>query len=309
MARPFFAAKHVESMSLLPENLTIGRAYFVDDEQVIVIDHGRGPVIYGNAPGPQGIAGEPIPQLQDQIDALVAEAFTTQKTIWDINKREVQEAEDTASRFQSTHEKIDSESRFLQEAIFNVKQKADNDIAQLLIRHNADIQALTEQHTQDVAAIVQKHNSDFNSLAASIDENLMHSDEYTKTLYDHAIEMTAHNSAAITRLIDTMHEQFGKYDSALQILAKSISELYPEHFAPEDSQDDPLDNETVSTDSGSWVIQQTTLKDGTIVLNLTPQEQVIDSLKAGDSVTFDGDYWTVQDISTSEGVTTITLKP
>ena len=274
-----------------------------------MIDHGRGPVIYGNAPGPQGIAGEPIPQLQDQIDALVAEAFTTQKTIWDINKREVQEAEDTASRFQSTHEKIDSESRFLQEAIFNVKQKADNDIAQLLIRHNADIQALTEQHTQDIAAIVQKHNSDFNSLAASIDENLMHSDEYTKTLYDHAIEMTAHNSAAITRLIDTMHEQFGKYDSALQILAKSISELYPEHFAPEDSQDDPLDNETVSTDSGSWVIQQTTLKDGTIVLNLTPQEQVIDSLKAGDSVTFDGDYWTVQDISTSEGVTTITLKP
>ena len=88
MARPYFAAKHVESMSLLPENLTIGRAYFVDDEQVIVIDHGRGPVVYGKSPGPQGIAGEPIPQLQDQINALAEAELTTQRTIWEINERE-----------------------------------------------------------------------------------------------------------------------------------------------------------------------------------------------------------------------------
>ena len=86
MSRPYFTAKHVETMTLLPENLEVGRAYFVDDEQVIVIDHGRGPVIYGNSPGPQGIAGEPIPQLQEQIDQLAEASLNHTKIIWDINK-------------------------------------------------------------------------------------------------------------------------------------------------------------------------------------------------------------------------------
>ena len=95
----------------------------------------------------------------------------------------------------------------------------------------------------------------------------------------------------------------------MNILARSISELYPEHFAPEDSQNDPLDNETISTDAGSWTIQQTILKDGTVVLNLAATELVIDTLKIGDSVDFDGGYWTVEDISTTDGVTSITIKP
>ena len=215
MARPYFTAKHVESMSLLPGTLEVGRAYFVDDEQVIVIDHGRGPVIYGGATGPQGAAGEPIPQLQGQIDALAAQAFTTQKTIWDINKREL-----------DRHEQI-------QEIIAGVKA--------------------------EIAADIQ--------------------------------------------------EQADRMDSALNILAKSIANLYPEHYAPEDSQDDPLDNETVSTPAGSWTIQQTTLKDGTIVLNLEAQDLVIDTIQIGDTVDFDGATWTVEDVSTTDGTTSITIRP
>ena len=215
MPRPFYTAKHVESMSLLPETLEIGRAYFVDDEQVIVIDHGRGPVIYGGAAGPQGIAGEPIPQLQSQIDALAVEAFTTQRTIWDINKRELDRYEQ------------------IQNLIGNVRE-----------------------------------------------------------------ELTA-----------SMQEQADRMDSALNIIAKSIANLYPEHYAPEDSQDDPLDNETVSTPAGTWTIQQTTLKDGTVVLNLEAQELVIDRIKIGDSVDFDGSTWTVEDVSTEGGVTSITIRP
>ena len=215
MPRPYFTAKHVESMSLLPETLEVGRAYFVDDEQVIVIDHGRGPVIYGGAAGPQGVAGEPIPQIQSQIDALAAEAFTTQKTVWDINKREL-----------DRHEQI-------QNLIAGVK----------------------------------------------------------------------------TEITQAVQEQADRMDSALNIIAKSIANLYPEHYAPEDSQDDPLDNETVSTPAGTWTIQQTTLKDGTIVLNLEAQELVIDHIKIGDSVDFDGSTWLVEDVSNQDGVTTITIRP
>ncbi|MBQ2617471.1 MAG: hypothetical protein IJF90_11505 [Synergistaceae bacterium] len=226
MARPYFTAKHVESMSLLPQTLEVGRAYFVDDEQVIVIDHGRGPVIYGGATGPQGAAGEPIPQLQEQIDSLVAQAYTTQKTIWDINKREL-----------DRHEQI-------QEIIENVKT--------------------------EIVSAMQSQRDD---------------------------------------LTEAMQEQADRMDSALNILAKSIANLYPEHYAPEDSQDDPLDNETVSTPAGTWVIQQTTLKDGTVVLNLEAQDLVIDTIQIGDTVDFDGSTWTVEDVSTIDGTTSITIRP
>ena len=208
MARPYFTAKHIESMALLPDTLEVGRAYFVDDEQVIVIDHGRGPVIYGGAAGPQGMAGEPIPQLQDQIDKLAEASLKHAKTIWEINERELER-----------HEQL---------------------------------------------------------------QNLIH---------------------------DTISDVKDEIDSALNIIAKSIANLYPAHYAPEDSQDDPLDNETVYTDAGAYTIQQTVLKDGTIILNLTPQTQVIDALKAGDTVDFDGATWTVEDISTTDGVTSITIKP
>ena len=215
MAQPYFTAKHVESMALLPNTLEVGRAYFVDDEQVIVIDHGKGPVIYGGAAGPQGIAGEPLPQIQSQIDSLVESSFTTQRTIWEINQRELER-----------HEQI-------QQIISSVKQE----------------------------------------------------------------------------VLDVIQAQSDTMDTALNIIAKSIANLYPAHYPPEDSQDDPLDNETVSTPAGSWVIQQTTLKDGTIVLNLEATDLVIDTIQIGDSVDFDGATWTVEDVSTQDGVTSITIRP
>ena len=237
MPRPYFTAKHVESMSLLPETLEIGRAYFVDDEQVIVIDHGRGPVIYGGATGPQGMAGEPLPQIQEQIDHLAAEAFTTQKTVWDINKRELDRYEQ------------------IQNLIGNVRE---------------DITLAMQAQELRLSNAIQTQRE----------------------------ELTA-----------SMQEQADRMDSALNIIAKSIANLYPEHYAPEDSQDDPLDNETVSTPAGTWTIQQTTLKDGTIVLNLEAQELVIDHIKIGDSVDFDGSTWLVEDVSTTDGVNTITIRP
>ncbi|MBR0035580.1 MAG: hypothetical protein IJP54_07870 [Synergistaceae bacterium] len=217
MSRPYFTARHIESMALLPETLEVGRAYFVDDEQVIVIDHGRGPVIYGKSTGPQGAAGEPIPQLQDQIDKLAEASLSQSKTIWEINQREL-----------DRHEQIQA---LISDTINTVK----------------------------------------------------------------------------TEITTAMQEQSDRMDSALNILAKSIAELYPAHYPPEEA--DPLDNETVYTDSGAYTIQQTVLDDGTVILNLTPQTQVIDTLQTGDTVDFDGSTWTVENISTADGVTSITINP
>ena len=87
MSRPYWKARHLETRALLPAKLERGRAYFIDDEQIIIIDHGLGPVEYGGRPGPQGQAGEPIPSLQGQINELAQASLTLAKDIWDINQR------------------------------------------------------------------------------------------------------------------------------------------------------------------------------------------------------------------------------
>ena len=89
MSRPYFSVRHVETMSLLPETLTPGRIYFVDDEQVIVIDHGNGlpPVIYGGKPGPQGSSGTPQANLQEQLDTLAHTSLAIETLLWDEGEK------------------------------------------------------------------------------------------------------------------------------------------------------------------------------------------------------------------------------
>ncbi len=86
MSEPYIGVSHIEKLRKLPDVLERGRAYFVDDEGYIVIDHGRGPIIYGNRPGPQGEPGEPIPQLQDQIDYLTEAIFNILTEITSMTK-------------------------------------------------------------------------------------------------------------------------------------------------------------------------------------------------------------------------------
>ncbi|MBQ3653302.1 MAG: hypothetical protein II954_02665 [Synergistaceae bacterium] len=230
MSRPYYSVKHVESMALLPEKLTRGRAYFVDDEQVIVIDHGRGPVIYGGKPGPQGATGEPIPELQDQIDSLVQAELTTQKNLWELKTL---------------------------------------------------------------------HKEDINRLQDSWDGKA-----------EHLQEQADLNAAAILSLIDTLQEKITQYDAAISTLAKTVANLYPANFNPEggETNADPLDGEQITTDAGTWTIEQTILEDGSIVLNLSATELVIDTIDVGDSVGYDGTNWTVSSVTRNDdGTISLTL--
>ena len=93
MAKPVVSFKYVATEALLPQKLTVGRLYFIGDEQAIVCDHGdgRGPIRYGDKPGPQGIAGEPLPQLQEQIDDLAQAALSTLSNLHYINMKTSQD--------------------------------------------------------------------------------------------------------------------------------------------------------------------------------------------------------------------------
>ena len=232
MSRPYYSVKHVESMSLLPAKLTRGRAYFVDDEQVIVIDHGNGPVIYGGKPGPQGQSGEPLPQIQDQLDSLAASELTLQKHIWDEGEK---------------------------------------------------LRALTSR----------------------LEENAELSHSYLQEQIDQT-------GAAILTLTDVIKRESEHTDAAIATLAKTVAELYPDTFRPEggDGNADPLDNETITTPAGTWTIQQTTLKDGTIILTLDAQELLIETLTVGQAVDFDGSTWRVQDYERDDdGTIRLTITP
>lgn len=229
MSRPYLSVKHVESMSLLPKNLTRGRAYFIDDEQVIVIDHGLGPVIYGGKLGPQGIPGEPLPEIQAQIDSLSEAALNMQDFMW-------KESERVRSQDERLEEMLNDKQEFLQSQV----------------------------------------------------------------------DQTAN---AILTLTALLHEKFNQYDNAVATLAKTISEMYPPEIGPKEGDEDadPLDNETISTDAGTWTIQQTNLKDGTIVLELEAQELLINTLQTGDNVEYGGTNWKVADKQEQDGFITITL--
>ena len=255
-------------MSLLPEKLTRGRAYFVDDEQVIVIDHGQGPVIYGGKPGPQGQAGEPLPQIQDQIDKLSEAELYTQGNIWTLKQELKKNITDTLALIE-------------QEA-----QTAKDYTDALSSRTESQISDISSSHTSDLTHI--------HTLLDDTDSRLQSQAEQ--------------NSSAILSLIKTIQDKFSDYDNALAIITKTISSLYPSPYA-EEQPEDPLDGETITTDAGTWKIEQTYLDDGTILLELEADELLITSIQVGDKIDYDGSSWQVVSKTTEDGMITLTLEP
>lgn len=302
MSAPYWSVKHVGTLSLLPEKLTRGRAYFVDDEQIIIIDHGQGPVIYGGKPGPQGIAGEPSELVQSQIDNLADAALNTQSNIWYLIQR-------SDTRYQELTENISAEASLREIADDSLDRRISQEVDTL----NASISA--EASLREIAdnSLDNRISQEVDTLNASINtaaqQALKDTEHYAQSLSqraDHLQEQVDNNSSAILSLISTLQSKFSELDSAIAILTKTISNLYPDPYA-EPADPDPLDGETLTTDAGTWTIEQTNLEDGTIMLELTAQELLINTLHAGDKVDFDGSTWTVSSTEIQDGMITISL--
>lgn len=286
MSRPYWRVKHVGTLSQLPDKLTRGRAYFVDDEQVIIIDHGRGPVTYGGKPGPQGQAGEPLPRLQDQIDKLSEAELYTQETLWYLTQRMDEKFETAAGRISDLSEHHES----------------DMEAAQARITQEA---ALAKDYTDQLAAQTAEHEA---AITARQESDLEHLHELIDRTDSRLQSQADHHTEAILSLISTIQEKFTSYDNALAIITKSIASLYPAPYA-EEKPEDPLDGETLTTDAGTWKIEQTYLSDGTILLELDAEELLIDTLQVGDKVDYDGSTWKVQSKEVQDGMIVLTLEP
>ena len=132
MSKPFFSVKHVETMKLLPEKLQVGRIYFVDDEQVIVIDHGNGlpPVIYGGKPGPQGPAGTPQANIQRELDVLAQTSLAIEALLWDEGEKlrtDIQHLDDkTKSTLDILFDLVNTNSQSIMSLTWTIKETFDS---------------------------------------------------------------------------------------------------------------------------------------------------------------------------------------
>lgn len=238
MSRKYFSIRHVETLALLPQVLTPGTAYFVDDEKIIVVDYGdgRGPITYGGS-----YPAITIPPtigngfLQEQINTLSGGVLVLEKAYWD----------------ESEH----------------------------------------------------------------IRQELSHITNQLTTATENLIQQSAANAEGILRLAGIINDQANRTNAALSILTKAITDIYNYMTSqgavipsPSSGDNDPLDNEILETDSGSWVIQQTYNADGSMSFELQAVELTINTLKAGDKLTYGGEEWTVESIENADGTITLSLR-
>lgn len=195
MATTHISAKHIKNLAQLPEKLIIGRAYFIDDEHYIVIDHGNGPVIYGNKAGAQGQPGEPIPILQAQIDSLTEASFKHLALIMQIDDR-------TREKEKSIENDIDEEAltrlqrdRALQENISVVDS-----------RRVENLQDIYEQFSKISQAQIQLAN-----LTQTLAENL----QATENIFlNFLIENEKYNRVVPIQTVDTLSVEGYTWDIA-----------------------------------------------------------------------------------------------
>lgn len=123
--QPYWSATHVRTLAELLAKLIIGRAYFVNDEKVIIIDHGAGPVIYGSKPGVQGQPGEPIPILQAQIDSLTEASFAHTFFLEENNERFREKIADLKAQDAELKKYIQAVDTKRNEDLLNICQQLD----------------------------------------------------------------------------------------------------------------------------------------------------------------------------------------
>lgn len=111
--RPNWSAQHLTTATQFPARPEIGRAYFIDDEGVIRIDHGQGVITYGNRPGPQGPPGSPAAELQEDICDTDEAVITLAHLIHDLTLRHSQKP---------THKIILTALQALQAEIFDLDE-------------------------------------------------------------------------------------------------------------------------------------------------------------------------------------------
>lgn len=283
MSRPFFSVKYVSTRSALPEKLERGRAYFIGDEQIILVDYGNGPITYGSRPGPQGIPGEPLPQLQGQIDLLADASIETTSQLFDTNQKMRARSKELTERIASLTEAM---------------QNADNDIHSELDLHTGYINELRE-----IISTMQGEISDLQSVISIVTKLIA-------LLYPNAdndmwpegaeinMKPLAQNEILKCGSGDyKVRESYTDTDGAVVVVLDLINETDQARILTLHDGDKILTSSNeIWTVSGYDIVNE----QGVITLSYAGTQNVINALKAGDTVEYDGMKFQIESISTGE---------
>lgn len=133
------SVKYVPSSALLPEVLVQGRLYFVGDEQVIILDSGDGPKIYGATSSPATyVHSESSPSLKEQIDMLAAAELQSGINYWNESVRTRKELARLEARLEALTARLQDQATAnaqgileLTQAVQHEAEKTDSEIATL----------------------------------------------------------------------------------------------------------------------------------------------------------------------------------
>ena len=223
MARPNWKARHVRTLAELPEKLIKGRAYFIDDEGIILIDHGdkRGVQIYGNRPGIQGQPGEPVPQIFADLESLSRAAINNASTL--------------NYEIQSRRKSQEIEKNFRLESEQNLQNQIDS-LVKAILNQAATLNAENQNRKELKSNLQEQINSLIKGLLtqSANEQNLREeSDSKLQTQIDTLAKASLSQSQAIKSINDNHKQNFAneqetrkESDSKLQIqidtLAKAI---------------------------------------------------------------------------------------
>ena len=281
MSKPFWSARYVPSRSGLPEKLTRGRAYFIGDEQIILVDYGNGPIAYGSRTGAQGAPGEPIPQLQDQIDELAEASIDTTVSLARTNQK-------------------------LRDAI-----AAHENIQQIITDNREHLTSQLNDVSDGILSLVSFMNDKF----SKIDNVISIVVKLLASLYPNAdIDMNPPESSNVSTLAkdELFTTDTGTYkvrnsyidsDGGIIVVLDALT-----------SQQEQLisllsDGDIFTADGFTWKVSKNTVTDsgGAIYLTRSGGKRVIETLKPGDAVSFDQQTFKVESVSVEDGYGTIRL--
>lgn len=294
MSRPYWSVRYVPDLAGLPAKLEKGRAYFIGNEQYIIVDYGNGPIVYGGKPGPQGAPGEPQPQLQEQVDYLADTSIELTNHLFNLQQK----------------------FRGNQDAITDIKndlEKSSNDFQGIitdtrddLLRHvNANSEAIIElmNYTYDQVAKINNVISIVTKILTSLYPNAdidMNPEDKTSRVLTRGEIITIDNTSY--KVKDSHVNSDGSVVVAFDVI-EGIEQPAVLLLREGDSFTD--------TEGHVWTVENNELvnDEGVIRLSYQRAQELIGTLKLGDIVEYDGNKYIVSSVASgySRGEISLTL--
>ena len=238
MSRAYWKAGHVKQAADLPYKLTKGKAYFIDVEGWIAIDHGdnRGIQIYGNKEGIQGPTGELILQMRSQLYDLlekfsavlqdsVENDSSVQQQIDSLSFTAIKNAIESAKAHDRRKAEIQNEANTRAESDRNLQEKIDA-LTELEADDAAEFRKISKNLQTQIDSVAETQSFDIISLREvdrTLQENInnLNDDNFSlQTQADSLAETGLNNALNIYNEAETRRKGFEQTEALIENIQK-----------------------------------------------------------------------------------------